>query len=161
MRHIKIAPSNVIEIAQTRLEGIMFNWQIKFDTYPTFVKAAIVSLSLGWLVHLVFYYKFFTGDILVRNDYLMFIVGVSICFFVASINKWARPLCLFFNIGIMLIYLILLYVYFQKPEYDKRVLSIAILFLFGISTYLLLRRDTIAYFRDFNEDAEAGMTKDG
>ncbi len=68
----------------------MFNWEIKFDTYPTFVKLAIVSLALGWLVHLVFYYKFFTGDTLVRNDYLMFTVGIAICFFIAGINKWAQ-----------------------------------------------------------------------
>jgi len=137
----------------------MFNWEIKFDTYPTLVKLAIVSLTLGWLVHLVFYYKFFTGETLVRNDYLMFTVGIAICFSVACINKWARPLCLFFNAGIILIYLILSYVYFQRPEYDKRVLTITILVLFGLSTYLLLRRDTIDYFRSFNDVTSAGGEK--
>lgn len=129
----------------------MFNWEIKFDTYPTIIKAAIVSLALGWLVHLVFYYKFFTGESLARNDYLMFLVGISICYFVAGINKWARPLCIFFNVGIIALYVALLYL--QKPDFDRQVLTVAVLALIGLSTYLLLRRDTIAYFKTFNREA--------
>ena len=137
----------------------MFNLEIKFDTYPTFIKMAIITLSLGWLVHLVFYYKVFTDDTLVRRDYLMFVVGISICFFIAGINKWARPLCLFFNLVIILFYLLLLYIYIQKPDYDLSVVTVTVLILFGISTYILLRRDTIDYFRSFNGDTSADGEK--
>ena len=120
---------------------------------------AIVTLTLGWLVHLVFYYKVFTDDTLVRRDYLMFVVGISICFFIAGINKWARPLCLFFNFVIILFYLLLLYIYFQKPDYDLSVVTATVLILFGLSTYFLLRRDTIAYFKSFNDVASADGKK--
>lgn len=139
----------------------MFNLEIKFDTYPTFIKMAIVSLSLGWLVHLVFYYKFFTGETLARNDYLMFSVGIAICFFIAGINKWARPLCLFFNFIIILMYSVLLYIYFQKSDYDRGVVSITVLALFGLSTYLLLRRDTITYFKSYNAEPSVEDEKQG
>ena len=108
-------------------------------------------------MHLVYYYKFFTGDTLARNDYLMFTVGIAICFFVAGINKWARPLCIFFNIGIIGLYGVLLY--FQKPDFDRNVLTVTVLVLFGLSTYLLLRRDTIDYFRSFNEDTTSAEGK--
>lgn len=137
----------------------MFNLEIKFDTYPTFIKLAIVTLTLGWLVHLIFYYKVFTDDTLVRRDYLMFVVGISICFFIASINKWARPLCLFFNFVIILFYLLLLYIYFQKPDFDLSVVTATVLILFGLSTYFLLRRDTIDYFKSFNDVASADGKK--
>jgi len=137
----------------------MFNLDIKFDTYPTFIKLAIITLALGWLVHLVFYYKVFTDDTLVRRDYLMFTVGIAICFFIAGINKWARPLCLFFNFVIILFYLLLLYIYIQKPQYDLSVVTVTVLILFGLSSYLLLRRDTIAYFNSFNEDTAADGKK--
>ena len=133
----------------------MFNLEIKFDTYPTYIKLAIISLSLGWLVHLIFYYKFFTGETLARNDYLMFSVGIAICFFMAGINKWARPLCLFFNFIIILMYSVLSYVYLQKPDFDRGVVTFTILALFGFSTYLLLRRDTINYFKTFNAEPPA------
>jgi len=75
----------------------MFNTTIKFGTYPSNVKRGIVCLTLGWIVHLAFYFKYFTGEVLVRNDYLMAVVGIAICFFVASINTWARALSFFFQ----------------------------------------------------------------
>ena len=128
----------------------MFNLEIKFNSYPTYIKLAIISLSLGWLVHLLFYYKYFTGESLARNDYLMFSVGIAICFFIAGINKWARPLCLFFNFIIILMYSVLSYVYFQKPDFDRGVVSLTVLALFSLSTYSLLRRDTITYFKSYN-----------
>ena len=133
----------------------MFNLEIKFNSYPTHIKLAIISLSLGWLVHLLFYYKFFTGESLARNDYLMFSVGIAICFFIAGINKWARPLCLFFNFIIIFMYSVLLYVYLQKPDFDRGVVSMTVLALFSLSTYLLLRRDTITYFKSYNEGPPA------
>jgi len=133
----------------------MFNLDIKFDTYPTFIKMAIVSLTLGWLIHLVFYYKFFTGETLARHDYLMFTVGIAICFFVAGINKWARPLCLFFNLIIILYYLVMLYGFWYESDVDRGVVSFTVLVLFSLSTYLLLRRDTITYFKTFNQEPSA------
>ncbi len=48
---------------------------------------------------------------------------------------------------------------FKRPEYDLSVVTVTVLILFGLSTYLLLRRDTIAYFKSFNEDTAADGKK--
>ena len=126
----------------------MFKTAIKFGTYPRNVKRGIVCLTLGWIVHLAFYFKFFTGDVLVRNDYLMAVVGIAICYFVASINTWARALSFFFNIGILVIYLALLV--FQKADFELQMLTITVIVLFALATYYLLRKDTAEFFRSVN-----------
>jgi len=120
-------------------------------------RSAIVCLTLGWIVHLVYYFKFFTGEVLVRNDYLMAVVGIAICFFVASINTWARALSLFFNIGIMVIYLALLA--FQKTNFGLQVMTITVIVLFALATYYLLRKDTAEFFRSFNAGKAQGEEK--
>jgi hypothetical protein len=118
------------------------------------VRRAIVCLTLGWIVHLAYYYKFFTGEALVRNDYLMVVIGIAICFFVASINTWARALSLFFNLGIMVIYLVLLA--FQKADFGPQLLTTLVIALFALATYYLLRKDTAEFFRSFNADKTHG-----
>jgi hypothetical protein len=135
----------------------MYNTAIKFGTYPRNVRRGIVCLTLGWIVHLVYYFKFFTGEVLVRNDYLMAVIGIAICFFVASINTWARALSLFFNIGIMVIYLALLL--FQKADFGLQVMSATVIVLFALATYYLLRKDTAEFFRSFNTDKTQGSEK--
>lgn len=135
----------------------MYNTAIKFGTYPRNVQRSIVCLTLGWIVHLVYYFKFFTGEALVRNDYLMAVIGIAICFFVASINTWARALSLFFNFGIVVIYLALLV--FQKADFGLQVLTIMVIVLFALATYYLLRKDTAEFFRSFNAAEAQGEEK--
>ncbi|MFZ0243153.1 MAG: hypothetical protein WAL90_16045 [Desulfobacterales bacterium] len=126
----------------------MFNTAIKFGTYPPSVKKGIACLTLGWLGHLIFYFNFFTGDVLVRNDYLMAGIGIAICYFVAAINTWARALSIFFNIGILAIYLALLA--FQNVGFELQVLTVAVIVLFALATYYLLRKETAEFFGRFN-----------
>jgi hypothetical protein len=121
------------------------------------VKRGIACLTLGWIVHLAFYFKFFTGEVLVRSDYLMVVIGIAICYFVASINTWARALSFFFNIGILVIYLALLV--FQKSDFELQVLTITVLILFVMATYYLLRKDTAEFFRSFNAAKAQGEEK--
>ncbi len=131
----------------------MFNTTIKFGTYPPAVKKAIACLSLGWLAHLIFYFNFFTGEVLVRNDYLMAGIGIAICYFVAAVNPWARALSIFFNIGILVIYLVLLA--FQDVGFKLQVLTVAVIVFFALATYYLLRKETAEFFGRFN----AGETR--
>jgi len=128
----------------------MFNTAIKFGAYPPTVKKGILCLSLGWLGHLFFYFKFFTGEVLVRNDYLMAAIGIAVCYFVAAINSWARALSIFFNIGVLVIYLALLA--FQNVGFNLQVLTVAVIVLFALATYYLLRKDTVEFFRSFNAE---------
>jgi hypothetical protein len=128
----------------------MFNTAINFERYPSNVKKAIVCLTLGWIVHLVFYFKFLPGDVSARSDYLMVAVGIAACFFVASINTWARMLSLFGNIIILMTYLYLAMLVFQKPAFALQAMTATVLILFALATYYLLRKDTAEFFRSFN-----------
>ena len=128
----------------------MFNTAIKFETYPSNVKKAIVCLTLGWIVHLVFYFKFLPGEVSARSDVLMVAVGILVCFFVASINTWARMLSLFGNIIILVTYLYLAMLVFQKPAFGLQVMTTTVIVLFALATYFLLRKDTAEFFRCFN-----------
>ena len=128
----------------------MFNTAIKFKTYPNNVKKAIVCLTLGWIVHLIFYFKFLPGEVLARSDVLMVAVGLLVCFFVASINPWARMLSLFGNIVILVTYLYLAMLVFQKPAFGLQVMTTSVIVLFSLATYYLLRKDTAEFFRSFN-----------
>ena len=102
-------------------------------------------------MHLAFYFKIFTGEVLVRNDYLMVVIGIAICYFVASINTWARGAELFLQhrhpchlpgaAGI--------------PRGRFRaclMLTITVIVLFALATYYLLRKDTAEFFRSVNAD---------
>lgn len=136
----------------------MFNTVVKFGTYPTNVKRGIVCLSLGWIIHLVVYFNYFTGEALVRNDYLMAAVGIAICYFVASINTWARALSLFFNLGMLVIYLALL---LFPVEGLGPLVPITVIALFALATYFLLHKDVAEFFRNFNAgEAQGGEEKD-
>ena len=137
----------------------MFNTAIDFERYPSNVKKAIVCLTLGWIAHLAFYFKFLPGDVSARSDVLMVGVGIVACFFVASINNWARMLSLFGNIIILVTYLYLAMLVFQKPAVVLQAMTTTVLILFTLATYYLLRKDTAEFFRSFNVAKAQGEEK--
>lgn len=138
----------------------MINTVISFKEYPTSVKRAILFLAIGWILHYVYYFGFLPGGELTRIDYLQLGVGVAICYFVASINKWARALCIFFNIGIMVLYLIPFAVHIQKGNIALYLFTALVIFLFGLSTYYLSRKETTQYFKEYNKPDEESETSD-
>ena len=132
---------------------MLFNTNIQFSEYPQPVKVGIVSLVAGWALHFVYYYMTtVAGSELVRTDYLMIGIGVAICFFVAAINKWARMMCIFFNIAIILMYLA--FTLLQPASFGLKVLSGTVAGLFCLSTYYLLKKETAAYFQHYNQPPE-------
>ena len=131
---------------------MLFNKDINFKQYPQSVQVAIVSLVLGWALHLYYYFTVVAGSEMARNDYLMIGVGAAICFFVAAINRWARMMCIFFNLGIIFMYLALTLM--QQTGFGLRVLSGAVVGLFCVSTYYLLRKETSDFFKRYNRPAE-------
>jgi Na+/melibiose symporter-like transporter len=80
----------------------------------------------------------------------MVAVGIVACFFVASINTWARMLSLFGNIIILVSYLYLAMLVFQRPAFALQVMTTTVLVLFALATYYLLRKDTAEFFRSYN-----------
>ena len=142
---------------------MLFNTSIQFHQYPQSVKVSIVSLVIGWALHLYYYFSVVVESELVRENYLMIGVGAGICFFVAAINKWARMLCIFFNIGIIFMYLAFTLLD-PKGEFGLRVLSGAVAALFCTATYYLLKKETAEYFKSYNQPPAQdgpGQTREG
>lgn len=131
----------------------MINKTINWNHYPNSVKTALKFLVTGWLIHLVFYFQFLATDQLTRNDYLMVGVGAAICYFVAGINKWARSLCIFFNIGIIAIYLVLLV--FSQAGFGRHLLEGLVVITFGLSTFFLVQKETSAFFKEYNRPPQS------
>jgi hypothetical protein len=139
----------------------MFKMTIDFRAYPRHVKKAIVYLTLGWAAHLLFYFKFLPGQASARSDYLMVAVGVMTCYFTAGINAWARMLSLFGNVVILVFYLYMALLVFQKSGPGLQVMTVLVIVLFALSSYFLLLRDTADYFRRHEADETQNGHEDG
>lgn len=134
---------------------MLFKTDINFQAYPQTVKNAIVSLVAGWALFLAYYYYLFihiAGSELARFDYLMIGVGVAICFFVSAINKWARMLCIFFNLPI--IFACLTLALFHQTAVLQRFIPGAVAVLFCLATYYMLKKETAEYFKRHNQPSE-------
>ena len=113
---------------------------------PAAVKYGILFLICGWLCHYAFYFTHFAEEMPLRTTYLQLGVGIGICYFVAAIKKWARMLCLFFNMGIIALYGLYCLAFFQSNKYNLMMLTGLIAVLFLISTYFLLKKETAQFY---------------
>ena len=138
----------------------MINVNIKFKEYPTSVKMGISFLVAGWILHYFYFLKFLMSEFPIKTIYLQLGIGVSICYFVASINKWARSLCIFFNFAIIVLYLLIFYLHFSENKYDLTFLAGLVAVLFSISTYFLTRKESSQYFKTYNETDKDGESSD-
>jgi len=132
----------------------MINISIKFKEYPATVKIGVLFLVAGWGLHYFYFLKFLLSAFPVKTLYLQLGIGVSICYFVASINKWARLLCIFFNFAIIVLYLLIFFQYFSDNKTDLAFVTALVVVLFTISTYFLTRKESSQYFKTYNETDE-------
>jgi hypothetical protein len=128
----------------------MFNLAIKFNHYPAIVKWALLFLVLGWALHLGFYFKFMEGQISERNAYLMVGIGIAICYFTAAINRWARAMCLFFNLGIIVLYLVLTLAFVNSGKMAQAGFTSLVVAAFIAASVLLFLPKTRDFFKSFN-----------
>jgi uncharacterized membrane protein len=113
---------------------------------PAGSKVAIVTLIGGWVLHAAAYIHFFPADLTDRNVFLQLIVGVGICYGVAAGRKWARMLCVFFNIGIVALYALFSMALVQSGQWGWAGLMALIAGMFSASTVFLLARDSARFF---------------
>jgi len=138
----------------------MINTIIKFKEYPAYVKMGILFLVAGWIFHYFYFIKFLMSEFPLKTLYLQIGIGVSICYFVAGINKWARALCIFFNLGIIVLYLLFFILYFNISKYDLAFFTALVALLFSISTFYLTRKESSQYFKTYNETGEDRESSD-
>jgi hypothetical protein len=132
---------------QFDLEGaFMLSMPKKWGEMPPSVRNAIVSLLVGWAVHYIFYFGFIAEDQPERITYLQLGVGIGICYCVATIRKWARRLCIFFNVVMVPMYFLFAIAFAQGGKMGLFALTAFTAGAFAFSLYSLLRKETAAFF---------------
>jgi hypothetical protein len=124
----------------------MLSMPRKWEEMPSSVKNAIIALLVGWAAHYVFYFGFIADDQPERVTYLQLGVGIGICYCVATIRRWARKLCLFFNIVMVPMYLLFAIAFAQGGKIALFALTAFISAAFAFSLYSLLKKETAQFF---------------
>ncbi|MBI5579113.1 MAG: hypothetical protein HY895_08160 [Deltaproteobacteria bacterium] len=118
----------------------------KWDSMPPVVKKAIICLLAGWVAHYIFYFGFIAEDQPERVTYLNLGVGIAICYCVATIRKWARRLCIYFNIIMVVMYTLFAIAFAQGGKDNLLILTAVTAALFGFSLYCLLKKEASLFF---------------
>lgn len=126
----------------------------KWEEMPDSVKKAIIALLIGWAAHYIFYFGFIAEDQPERVTYLQLGVGIGICYCVATIRKWARRLCIFFNIVMVPMYLLFAIAFAQGGKIGLFALTAFTMLAFAVSLYSLLKKETAQFFSPPEKDED-------
>ena len=135
-------------------EPFMLSMPKKWEEMPPSVKKAIIFLLIGWAAHYIFYFGFIAKDQAERVTYLNLGVGIAICYCVATIRKWARKLCIFFNIVMVPMYLLFAIAFAQGGKIDLFALTASTAVAFAFSLYFLLKKETALFFSPPEKEEE-------
>ncbi len=130
--------------------AIRQNWA----TLPLVVKKAIICLLAGWVAHYIFYFGFIAED--QRVTYLNLGVGIGICYGVATIRKWARMLCIYFNIIMVVMYTWSAIVFALGGKQALLILTALTAASFGFSLYYLLQKEASLFFSPPEKSKDEG-----
>jgi hypothetical protein len=148
-------------VGGVRMRAILEKW----GSMPIVVKKAIIFLLVGWAAHYVFYFGFMAEGTPERITFLNLGVGIGICYCVATTRKWARRLCIYFNITMVVIYTWAavifgwaVVIFAQNDKLSPLILTAFVSVSFGISLYYLLQKETGRFFSppEKEKDQETG-----
>lgn len=134
----------------------MLSMPRKWEEMPSSVRNAIISLLVGWVAHYIFYFGFIAEDQPERVTYLQLGVGIGICYCVATIRKWARRMCIFFNIVMVPMYFLFAIAFAQGGRISLFALTAFIALVFAFSLYFLLKKETAQFFSPPETEKEQG-----
>jgi len=132
----------------------MLSMPKKWDEMPSSVKKAIIFLLVGWAAHYVFFFGLIAEDQPEQVIYLQLGVGIGICYCVATIRKWARRLCIFFNIVMVPMYVLFTIAFTQGGKINLSILTVFIAASFALSLYYLLKKETAQFFSPPEKEQE-------
>jgi hypothetical protein len=139
---------------------VMLAMPLKWKQMPAVVRNGIIALLVGWAGHYVFYFGYIASDEPERIIYLQLGVGIGICYCVATIRKWARRLCIYFNIIMVVMYAVFAswfaLAFAQEGNVSRFILTAAIAVTFAYSLYCLLKKETFQFFSPPENEKEPG-----
>lgn len=121
---------------------------------PPSARNAVISLLIGWAAHYIFYFGFIAEDQPERVTYLNLGVGIGICYCVATIRKWARRLCIYFNIVMVPMYALFALAFARGNKPGLFALTTITALAFAFSLYSLLKKETAQFFSPPEKDKE-------
>jgi len=142
----------------------LFREPRKFTLLPESVRKGIIFLFLSWAGHFFVFYLMFMGNPPREKILQQVAICVMIGYFVLRLKNWARVLCVYGNIVIMMYYLYWFSIFIAIGKYGLFILSTIVCGLFGLTVYFLSRPDAIAFFKlhtpkpKRSEDPEADKT---
>jgi len=125
----------------------LFKEPRKFSYLPKNAQYGIIFLFLSWAGHFFAFYLMFMGNPPKENVLQQLAITVMIGYFVVRLKNWARVLCVYGNIVIMMYYLYWFSIFISLGKYGLFLLSAVVCGLFGMTVYFLSRPDTIAFFK--------------
>jgi hypothetical protein len=131
----------------------------KWASMPPVVKKAIICLLAGWIAHYIFYFGFISEDQPERVTYLNLGVGIAICYCVATIRKWARRLCIYFNIIMVVMYTLFAIAFAQGGKENLLILTALTAASFGFSLYYLLQKEASLFFSPPEKSKDEGANE--
>jgi hypothetical protein len=134
----------------------MLAMPLKWKQMPVMVRNGIIALLVGWAGHYVFYFSYIASDQPERIIYLQLGVGIGICYCVATIRKWARRLCIYFNVVMVVMYALFALAFAQGGNVNLFILTAAIAVTFAYSLYCLLKKETFQFFSPPEQEKEPG-----
>jgi hypothetical protein len=132
----------------------MLSMPKKWVEMPSSVKNAILFLCAGWAAHYIFYFGFIAEGLPERVTYLNLGVGIAICYCVGTIRKWARKLCIFFNMAMVAAYMVYAIVFAYVDQVSHFALTAFVAAAFAFSLYFLLQKETARFFSPPEENKE-------
>lgn len=129
----------------------LFKTPGKFSYLPKNARYGILFLFLSWAGHFLLYYliNMISPNLIPREMLLQHLaIAVMICYFVLRLKNWARILCVFGNIVIIMFYIGYLFTTFASiGRFGLLILSVCVCCLFGLTSFFLSRSDTVAFFK--------------
>ena len=117
----------------------------EFKAFPPSVKNAIIFLVAGWIWHYTSLYRYFFNGTIPFNQ---IVIGVSVCFFVFRVKKWARVLCIVCNILIVMMYLSVTISFLSAGKTHYAAVSGFNVVLFSLATYFLAVGESSRFFKE-------------
>jgi hypothetical protein len=119
----------------------------KFKSFPKSVRYGIILLVAGWLWNYLSLYLFFEGNV----PWQQIVLGVTICFFVFKIKKWARVLCFLGNSFIILQYMVASWGFYGQGQMQNFAISMLNIIVFAAASYFLAIKETSRFFDEYNQ----------
>lgn len=129
----------------------------EFNQFPRSVRAVFQTFVIAWGWHYFSLYQYFLkGDVPIEQ----IAIGVMLFISLVMFKKWGRVLSMIFNFLAVIWYLRLAVLFYYGDKNHLIYVAAVNVFLFGVSTYFLLTKDTADFFKLKTDEKDKERAKE-